>query len=287
MDIRLLEPANITGLIRKGWIPAYFRDKADELYIFGSYDEEQLIGTAVFTDSLAKKFTVNLKHIYIHRDYRNQGYAAELFSQSEEKFISIGIREIDCECMVEKENVLLRHRLMHSLGFEPEYLDKRTLKFAKGHFVGQKSDLLFDNIKRSGISIETIENYSDRRLLAFWEEREKTGIYIAREEYDSRFCAFGVINGVIEAALCMKPLEGRNLVTEGYYASDLVKNKDQLLPFMLSYIVKNKSIENRQELEFDNVYVVFRKNYRVEAIENTFGKAADECYSQRYKKKID
>ena len=286
MDIRILEFNEVRNLITRGWIPTELRDDIENLYVFGAFEDEEIVGAATFTDSYIKRFTVDFKYIYVHRDYRNRGLATELYASCENSFAEIGIKEIDCECVVATELGEARYNLLKAFGLAPMYLNRKAMRFKRGHFRGDKSDLLYKNMDKVGVKITSIDNYSDRRLLSFMEKKDETEIFLSKEEYDPRMCAFGLLHDNIEAALCMKTLDSKTLITEGYYTSDKIKQKDQLLPFMMAYLVKNNEKPEANFPEIENLYVICKKDYRAEAIESTYGEASEEFYAQKYVKRL-
>ncbi len=284
MEYRLLELFEVKSLVRRGWIPQHYLPRLDELYVFGGVDDNgSILSAAVFVDCTTKKFAVALKQLFVRPELRGDGIARETYAFAEKSFTDIGIREIECECVVVPELAESRVSLMTALKFSPMYISKSARCFMKGHFRGENMDRLYQYIGKSGVELVTIENYGDRRLLPFWEDKEKTGIFIPRDEYNPDLWVFGLIGGKVESALGFRRYEGRSLMTEGYYASDRVKNKDALLPFMMSYMVKRGE---ETDFDFDRVYAVFDKSYRGDAAEQTFGKAMEEYYLQKYVKVI-
>jgi len=286
MDIRLLDTSEVIRLINKGWIPKEWKEDCEDLYVFGGFENGEIIAATVFEDDFRKRFATVFKWIFVHRDYRNTGIGSSIYAYSENSLREIGIKEIICNRIVEHEFAGISIGFIMSLGFSAMYLDRTIRRYKRGHFRGQNADLLYANISKLGLSIETIEDYSDRRLLAFMEKRNETDIYISSEDYEPAMCSFVILNDRIEAALCMKRFDSKSIITEGYYVSDKIKQQDKLLPFMMSYLVKSGEEKDDLFANVENVYVAFKKEYRASAVENTFGTALEGYYLQHYVKRL-
>lgn len=268
-------------LIRRGFIPRGYLEKLNELYIFGERDSQnKTIAVAVFGDCPDDKSAVRLMYIYVHEDFRGDHHAVNIFKYARDTFSSIGIEKIYCDTIVEKNKSKEQESFILSLGFSAIYTDIPVLRFKRGHFIGDKVDMLYKNLNRLRVKIDSIEDYNDKRLRQFLEENRVTGINISKEEYDPRLCAFGFKDDTIVAALVLKKIDVNGVISEKFYVSDELGNKDYILPFMLAYVSK-KSESYYEEIMY--IYAVFEKEYRKEAVLTTFGKGTIEYCKQRYR----
>lgn len=280
MSYVLLDANAGRDLIRRGFIPGGLRDRLNELYIFGEIDSDsKVIAVAVFEDCYGDKVSVALKYIFVREDLRGKKHAARLFEYAQDAFFSIQIKKIIAESIVEKSISNGHKCFLLALGFLDEYTDMPVLRFRRGHFRGNKSELLYKNLDKAGLKFEVIDDYNDKRLRYFLAKNAESGIHISQEEYDPNLCAFSIRDGEIVAALCLKCIDGNSLISDKFYVFDDIENRDYILPFMIAYLSKRLAKYN-DDIEY--IYAVFEKKYRKDAVLATFGENADEYCKQRY-----
>lgn len=262
----------VKTLYDKDVLPKYLMSAADITYI-GGFEEDILVGVAVFTNHHIQRKELFLEYIYVPKKLRRLGIAVELLQSIAKEVKEHGVLSIRTQLCDEYEELIKLYPFFAAAGF----LETKSF----GHMLVYKGDFYKDSSFERMSAVKS--PFSDKivshpsfdipAIKHFAAMSEETGFRLHSEDLDENLCKFYIEEGEVRAAICLKEVQGGNMITLGSYFSPELKNKE-VVPFLMSEFLKN--IKGLLALD-SHLYVRTYRKKLYQAMLNTF-KAPEKDY---------
>lgn len=273
MNCKIVREYSNSELIEAKLLTDAYKDLRN-LIIFGIYSEaadieaeieeieakdrktniENLLGIAVFVADKSRFSIMNLLHICICDEEKENEYAKELFAYVKEQFQKISVKIIEFKQILNEEDDSRYNKILPYLGFEKESDYSKVMICQQGSFQGSNLDKVYNLATKNKSEIVMIDDYFDPLLRDFVYENENSKFYIAPSEYKPQYCRFYLEDTKIKVAVIAKKQKNGDYLIDGCYVDKKV-NQPHIIPYMISVIgFNNKDEIDTSKKMYINIY---------------------------------